>query len=67
MSCLDNLLLGTWKNAVIQLLLRSDGLEWFDGIADKPLSEFRFENEDPLFQVYGDQSIAEAFRILGQN
>ncbi|KAH9656774.1 hypothetical protein KPL70_022804 [Citrus sinensis] len=48
-----------------KLLLRSDGLEWFDGIADKPLSEFRFENEDPLFQVYGDQSIAEAFRILG--
>ncbi|KAH9656771.1 hypothetical protein KPL70_022804 [Citrus sinensis] len=47
-----------------KLLLRSDGLEWFDGIADKPLSEFRFENEDPLFQVYGDQSIAEAFRIL---
>lgn len=30
-----------WQNAVIQLLLQSSGLEWFDGIADKALSEFR--------------------------
>ncbi|KAH9656772.1 hypothetical protein KPL70_022804 [Citrus sinensis] len=61
----QHLVFGYRSYSVIQLLLRSDGLEWFDGIADKPLSEFRFENEDPLFQVYGDQSIAEAFRILG--
>ncbi|KAF5954849.1 hypothetical protein HYC85_007705 [Camellia sinensis] len=27
-------------NAVIQLLLQSSGLEWFDSIADKALSEF---------------------------
>lgn len=30
------------KNAVLQLLLRSSGLDWFDGIADKTLTEFRY-------------------------
>eukprot|EP00261_Vitis_vinifera_P033134 XP_019074377.1 PREDICTED: SNF1-related protein kinase regulatory subunit gamma-1-like [Vitis vinifera] len=32
------------QNAVIQLLLQSSGLEWFDNLADKALSEFRYSN-----------------------
>ncbi|KAK0582128.1 hypothetical protein LWI29_021846 [Acer saccharum] len=55
------------QNAVVQLLLQSDGLDWFDGIADKALSEFRLENEDHVVQVYGDQSVAEAVQILCRN
>ncbi|MBA0614215.1 hypothetical protein Godav_014536 [Gossypium davidsonii] len=51
------------QNAVIQLLLQSDGLTWFDSIAEKPLSEFRFENETVSF-VYGDESIADALHVL---
>ncbi|MBA0712061.1 hypothetical protein Golax_011186, partial [Gossypium laxum] len=51
------------QNAVIQLLLQSDGLTWFDSIAEKPLSEFRFENERVSF-VYGDESIADALHVL---
>ncbi|KAK5837873.1 hypothetical protein PVK06_006600 [Gossypium arboreum] len=51
------------QNAVIQLLLQSDGLTWFDSIAEKPLSEFRFENESVSF-VYGDDSIADALHVL---
>ncbi|KAJ6671389.1 hypothetical protein OIU85_015166 [Salix viminalis] len=52
------------QNAVIQLLLQSSGLEWFDSIADKTLSEFRFENEERVDLVYGDRSLAEALHIL---
>ncbi|KAL5858217.1 hypothetical protein ACOSQ3_005675 [Xanthoceras sorbifolium] len=55
------------QNAVFQLLLQSNGLDWFDGIADKALSEFRFENEDHVVQVCGDQSVAEAMQILCKN
>ncbi|KAI9180460.1 hypothetical protein LWI28_005002 [Acer negundo] len=55
------------QNAVVQLLLKSDGLDWFDGIADNALSEFRLENEDHVVQVYGDQSVSEAVRILCGN
>ncbi|OMO74326.1 Cystathionine beta-synthase, core [Corchorus capsularis] len=56
--------IGQTKNAVIQLLLQSDGLAWFDNIAEKPLSEFRFENEENASCVYGDESIAKALHIL---
>ncbi|OMO75634.1 Cystathionine beta-synthase, core [Corchorus olitorius] len=52
------------QNAVIQLLLQSDGLAWFDNIAEKPLSEFRFENEENASCVYGDESIAKALHTL---
>ncbi|KAK9286870.1 hypothetical protein L1049_015276 [Liquidambar formosana] len=51
-------------NAVIQLLLQSSGLDWFDCIADKFLSEFQFEHEEHNVRVYGDQSIAEAIDII---
>ncbi|CAL1384930.1 unnamed protein product [Linum trigynum] len=49
------------QNAVIHLLLRSAGLEWFDAIADKPLSAYR---EEHVVSVYGDQSLAEALHLL---
>ncbi|XWS62769.1 hypothetical protein CRYUN_Cryun06bG0039200 [Craigia yunnanensis] len=52
------------QNAVIQLLLQSDGLAWFDSIAEKSLSEFRFENEENVSCVYGDETIAKALQIL---
>ncbi|KAG5547899.1 hypothetical protein RHGRI_013547 [Rhododendron griersonianum] len=55
------------QNAVIQLLLQSSGLEWFDSIADKALSEFQFENDKHAVFVCGDQSIAEAMHILWQS
>ncbi|GAV58248.1 CBS domain-containing protein [Cephalotus follicularis] len=54
-------------NAVIQLLLRSSGLEWFDSIADKAISEFRFEKEEHAVKVYGNQNMAEALQILWEN
>ncbi|KAI3941244.1 hypothetical protein MKX01_029818 [Papaver californicum] len=47
--------------SVVQVLLQSSGLEWFDRIADKSLSEFWFENYGSLVCVYGDQSIADTF------
>ncbi|XP_050935007.1 SNF1-related protein kinase regulatory subunit gamma-1-like [Cucumis melo] len=52
------------QTAVIHLLLESSGLEWFDGIADKVISDFRFDNEEHVLHVYGDQNIIEAFYIL---
>uniref|UniRef100_A0A6N2L4E5 CBS domain-containing protein n=1 Tax=Salix viminalis TaxID=40686 RepID=A0A6N2L4E5_SALVM len=55
------------QNAVIQLLLQSSGLEWFDSIADKTLSDFRFENEERVDLVYGDRSLAEALHILRES
>ncbi|RQO95825.1 hypothetical protein POPTR_009G118700v4 [Populus trichocarpa] len=55
------------QNAVIQLLLQSSGLEWFDSIADKALSEFRFGNEERVDLVYGDRSLAEALHILRES
>ncbi|CAL5387526.1 unnamed protein product [Camellia sinensis] len=51
------------KNAVIQLLLQSSGLEWFDSIADKAL----FENGDRAILVYEDQSITETMHVLWEN
>nr|XP_023912999.1 SNF1-related protein kinase regulatory subunit gamma-1-like isoform X2 [Quercus suber] len=59
--------IGQTKNAVIQLLLKSSGLEWFDSIADKALSGIRFENEEHVVYVYGDQSIAEALHALRES
>ncbi|KAM3695350.1 hypothetical protein ACB098_07G124500 [Castanea mollissima] len=55
------------QNAVIQLLLKSSGLEWFDSIANKALSEIRFENEEHVACVYGDQSMAEALQTLRES
>ncbi|CAN1320260.1 SNF1-related protein kinase regulatory subunit gamma-1, partial [Linum perenne] len=55
------------QNAVIQLLLQSTGLEWFDAIADKPLSEYRYDEEEHLTSVYGDQRLSEALNLLWES
>ncbi|KAL9238218.1 hypothetical protein vseg_012674 [Gypsophila vaccaria] len=52
------------QNAVVRLLLKSGGLEWFDCIANSPLSDFRFERKHSACQVYGDQSVSEALSVL---
>ncbi|XP_019053020.1 PREDICTED: SNF1-related protein kinase regulatory subunit gamma-1-like [Nelumbo nucifera] len=61
-----NVLVGV-QNAVVQLLLQSSGLEFFDRIANKALSEFRFERGRYTSYVYGDQSLAHALHILWEN
>ncbi|XP_065855028.1 SNF1-related protein kinase regulatory subunit gamma-1-like [Euphorbia lathyris] len=56
------------QNDVTQLLLRSSGLEWFDGIANKALSEFCFEGQEHMnICVYGDQSLAEGLGVLWES
>ncbi|ONK68333.1 uncharacterized protein A4U43_C05F10330 [Asparagus officinalis] len=52
------------QNAVVQLLLQSSGLDWFDQIADKSIAEFGFEKACRFFSVYGDQTITDAWHIL---
>ncbi|TKY75404.1 SNF1-related protein kinase regulatory subunit gamma-1 [Spatholobus suberectus] len=55
------------QNAVVQHLLQSSELEWFDSIADKNLSDFRFEGQQNPSRVYGDQTVADALKLLWQN
>ncbi|XP_020210578.1 SNF1-related protein kinase regulatory subunit gamma-1-like [Cajanus cajan] len=55
------------QNAVVQHLLQSSELEWFDSIADKNLSDFRFEGQESPSCVYGDQSVSDALKLLWQN
>lgn len=55
------------ENSINHILLQSSGLEWFDSIADKPLSDFRFEHNDRIVSIYNDQSIQEAIHILWTN
>ncbi|GJT74424.1 SNF1-related protein kinase regulatory subunit gamma-1-like protein [Tanacetum coccineum] len=55
------------EHSVNHTLLQSSGLEWFDSIADKPLSCFRFEHGDQVILIYNDQSIAEAVHTLWKN
>ncbi|RZC14460.1 SNF1-related protein kinase regulatory subunit gamma-1 [Glycine soja] len=55
------------QNAVVEHLLQSSELEWFDNIADKNLSDFRFESQENPSCVYGDQTVANALDMLWQN
>ncbi|KAL8189152.1 hypothetical protein R6Q57_028718 [Mikania cordata] len=55
------------EHSVNHTLLQSSGLEWFDSIADKPLSNFRFEQSDQIVSIYNDQSIAQAVDMLWKN
>ncbi|XP_048336134.2 SNF1-related protein kinase regulatory subunit gamma-1 isoform X2 [Ziziphus jujuba] len=55
------------QNAVMQFLLQSSGLDWFDRIADKALTDFWFEHKEHAVHVYGDQSITEALHTLWKN
>nr|XP_009389835.1 PREDICTED: SNF1-related protein kinase regulatory subunit gamma-1-like [Musa acuminata subsp. malaccensis] len=52
------------QHAVIQLLLQSSGLEWFDEIAEKSLSEYRLMNAAGVVSVFSDQSLADAVHVL---
>uniref|UniRef100_A0A453F3N3 CBS domain-containing protein n=1 Tax=Aegilops tauschii subsp. strangulata TaxID=200361 RepID=A0A453F3N3_AEGTS len=54
------------KNAVMELLLQSSGLEWLDKIADKQLSVFRFANASKPVLVYSDEIVAYAFGVLSK-
>ncbi|KAK1416630.1 hypothetical protein QVD17_25745 [Tagetes erecta] len=55
------------EHSVNHILLQSSGLEWFDSIADKPLSDFRFENSDQIVSIYNDESIAKVVDMLWNN
>ncbi|KAH0449544.1 hypothetical protein IEQ34_020236 [Dendrobium chrysotoxum] len=55
------------QNAVLQLLLQSSGLDWFDQIADMPISDFGFEKNRALVCIFGDQTVADALHILWEN
>ncbi|XP_058782956.1 SNF1-related protein kinase regulatory subunit gamma-1-like [Vicia villosa] len=55
------------QNALVELLLRSSELEWFDNIANKNLSDFRFEGQEHPRCVFGSQSVADALKLLWQN
>ncbi|XP_026663465.2 SNF1-related protein kinase regulatory subunit gamma-1-like [Phoenix dactylifera] len=52
------------QSAVLQLLLQSSGLEWFDQIAEKALREFGFMNAGGFVHVFADQSLADALHVL---
>ncbi|THU44736.1 hypothetical protein C4D60_Mb02t10490 [Musa balbisiana] len=52
------------QHAVIQLLLQSSGLEWFDEIAEKSLSEYGLMNAAGVVAVFPDQSLADALHVL---
>lgn len=52
------------QNAVLQLLLRSCGLEWFDGIVNKTISEVGFEKKGSAVYMFGDETVADALHIL---
>ncbi|XP_017258283.1 uncharacterized protein LOC108227574 isoform X2 [Daucus carota subsp. sativus] len=53
------------ESAVVDLLLQSSGLEWFDNIADKAMLDFRFDKQAAT--VYEDQSVGEAMNMLWVN
>ncbi|XP_058782965.1 SNF1-related protein kinase regulatory subunit gamma-1-like [Vicia villosa] len=55
------------QNALVELLLRSSELEWFDNIANKNLSDFRFEGQEHPRCVFGSQTVADALKLLWQN
>ncbi|CAL9204050.1 SNF1-related protein kinase regulatory subunit gamma-1-like [Musa acuminata AAA Group] len=52
------------QHAVIQLLLQSSGLEWFDEIAEKSLSEYGLMNAAGVVSVFSDQSLPDALHVL---
>ncbi|XLS65948.1 hypothetical protein HN51_025922 [Arachis hypogaea] len=55
------------QNALVQFLLQSNGLEWFDSIADNKFSDLRVEDQEPPICVYGNQTVADAFKLLWEN
>ncbi|CAK8569259.1 unnamed protein product [Lathyrus sativus] len=55
------------QNALVELLLQSSELEWFDNIANKNLLDFRFEAQEHPRCVFGNQTVADALKLLWQN
>ncbi|KAI9127765.1 hypothetical protein K1719_000758 [Acacia pycnantha] len=55
------------QNVLVQLLLESSGLEWFDNIADKALSDLKFEAQEHASYVFRDQTVADALHMLWEN
>ncbi|MED6204337.1 hypothetical protein PIB30_008152 [Stylosanthes scabra] len=55
------------QNALVRFLLQSSGLEWFDNIADNNFSDLRVEEQEPPICVYGNQTVADAFKLLWEN
>ncbi|MCO5549096.1 hypothetical protein L7F22_002562 [Adiantum nelumboides] len=55
------------QDAAIQLLLQCGGLEWFDSIADKRLSSFKFEVDDAsrdIVHIDSKKTVLEAMMSL---
>ncbi|XP_014499409.1 SNF1-related protein kinase regulatory subunit gamma-1-like isoform X1 [Vigna radiata var. radiata] len=63
----DGLIGFVTQNAVVQHLLQSSELEWFDSIADKNLSDLRFEGLENPSCVFSDQTVADALKTFWQN
>ncbi|CAL0318942.1 unnamed protein product [Lupinus luteus] len=55
------------QNAVVQFLLQSSGLEWFDSVADKNFSYLSFENRKHPSCVSRGETVADALKVLWQN
>ncbi|WJX36225.1 hypothetical protein P8452_24127 [Trifolium repens] len=55
------------QNSLVELLLQSSELDWFDNIANKNLSQFRFEGQEHPSCVFGDQTVADALKLLWRN
>ncbi|KAE9609486.1 hypothetical protein Lal_00019991 [Lupinus albus] len=55
------------QNAVVQFLLQSSGLEWFDSVADKKLSYMSFGNRKHPTCVSRGLTVADALKVLWQN
>ncbi|MCO5574836.1 hypothetical protein L7F22_028629 [Adiantum nelumboides] len=55
------------QDAAIELLLQCGGLEWFDSIADKIMSSFKFEVDDPsqnIVQIDSKNTVLKAMMCL---
>ncbi|CAJ1973074.1 unnamed protein product [Sphenostylis stenocarpa] len=63
----DGLIGFVTQTAVVQHLLQYSELEWFDSIADKNLSDLRFEGLQNPSCVFADQTVADALKSLWQN
>ncbi|PKU77958.1 SNF1-related protein kinase regulatory subunit gamma-1 [Dendrobium catenatum] len=55
------------NSCVVSFITQSSGLDWFDQIADMPISDFGFEKNRALVCIFGDQTVADALHILWEN
>ncbi|KAG6537825.1 SNF1-related protein kinase regulatory subunit gamma-1-like [Zingiber officinale] len=52
------------QHAVIELLLQSNGLEWFDKVAEKSLLEYGLIDSAGVVSIYSDQTLVDVLHIL---